>query len=98
MADHVLSGPDGAPGRGRPVAGAESSQDRDEPSPLLAEHVEQVLGIELASAVGPQDHGHALSLPDGPPGAARYGGRPSGDGIYVSLIRAFRRSNCPASR
>src|SRR5215813_6841260 len=60
MADHVLRGPDGAPGGSRPVAGAEASQDRDEPSPLLAEYVEQVLGIELASAVGSQDHSHAL--------------------------------------
>src|ERR1700749_4211290 len=98
MADHVLSGPDGAPGRGRPVAGAESSQDREETSTLLAERVEQVLGNDLASAVGPQDHGHALSLPDGPPGAARYGGRPSGGGIWGPLIPAFRSSACPASR
>ena len=40
VADDVVRGPVGAPGRGGPVVGAESLQDRDEPSPLLAEYLD----------------------------------------------------------
>ena len=54
MADDVVRGPVGAPGRGSPVVRTESLQDRDEPLPLLAEHLEQVLWIEVARAPGPQ--------------------------------------------
>ena len=54
VADDVVRGPVGAPGRGSPVVGSEPSQDRDEPLPLLAEHLDQVLWIEVARALGPQ--------------------------------------------
>ena len=44
----------GAPGGGSPVLGPESSQDRDEPVPLLAEHLQQAARVEAALALGPQ--------------------------------------------
>jgi hypothetical protein len=50
VADHVVRGPVGAAGRGSPVIGTESLEDRDEPSPLPAEHVQQVPWIEVALA------------------------------------------------
>ncbi len=49
-----MRGPFGAPGRGSPVVGTESSQDRNEPLPLLAEHLEQATWIEVAGAPGAQ--------------------------------------------
>jgi hypothetical protein len=49
-----MRGPAGTPGRGSPVAGTEALEDRGEPVPLLAEHVEQVLWIEVALAQGLQ--------------------------------------------
>jgi hypothetical protein len=60
VADDVLRGPVGAPGRGGPVAGTESLQNRDESLPLLLEHVEQVLWIEVAGALGAQQQDHVL--------------------------------------
>jgi hypothetical protein len=52
VADDLVRGPLSTPGRGSPVVGAESLQDRDEPLPLPAEHVEQVLRVEVAGALG----------------------------------------------
>jgi hypothetical protein len=54
VADDVVRGQVGAPGRGSPVAGTETPQDRDEPLPLLAEHLEPVRWIDVAHALGPQ--------------------------------------------
>src|SRR4029077_5686176 len=53
-ADEVLRGPVGAPGRGRPVVRTKLPQDLGEPLPLLTEHLEKVLWVELACARGPQ--------------------------------------------
>src|SRR5262249_58808134 len=39
---------------GSPIIGPEPSQDRDEPLPLPAEHLEQVAWVEVARALGPQ--------------------------------------------
>src|SRR4029077_20642054 len=60
VADDVVRGPGGAPGRGGPVTGTESLEDRGEPPQLPGEHVEQVPRIELAGALGPQQQGHAF--------------------------------------
>jgi hypothetical protein len=74
VADHIVSGPASAPGGGSPVAGTESVQYGDEPLPLFAEHVEQVLRVKVALAPGPQDQ---LA---GPYGGARNIGWPVGRG------------------
>ncbi len=42
VADHVVRGPVGAARRDSPVIGIKSLEDRGEPLPLLAEHVQQV--------------------------------------------------------
>jgi Ammonium Transporter Family len=44
----------GAAGRGRPVIGTKSLEDRDEPLPLPPEHVQHVLWIEVARSRGLQ--------------------------------------------
>src|SRR5262249_28422948 len=55
VADDSVRGPVGAPGRGGPVAVAESLQRRGERSPLLTEHLDQVLGVKVACTRGPQE-------------------------------------------
>jgi ABC-type phosphate/phosphonate transport system substrate-binding protein len=45
-----MSGPFATPRRGRPVVGTESPKHLDEPLPLLAEHLEKMLGIQVAFA------------------------------------------------
>ena len=54
VTDNVVCGPVSAPGRGNPVGATKSLEDRDEPLPLLAEHVQQVLRVEVAHARGLQ--------------------------------------------
>jgi hypothetical protein len=55
VADHVVRRPIGASGRASPVIGAEPAQDRGEPLPLRAEHVEQLLWSDAAWPPGPQE-------------------------------------------
>lgn len=46
----VVHRPVGTPGRGSPVIWTEFPQDRDEPSPLLTEHLEDLLRVQVARA------------------------------------------------
>src|SRR5262249_5481637 len=55
VADDVVRRPVGAPRRRSPVLGTESSQDRGEPLPLRGPYVEQVLRIDVARPLGPQE-------------------------------------------
>ena len=54
MPDNVLRRPVGTAGRGCPIVGTESFDDRDEPLALLDEHVEQALRIDFALTRRPQ--------------------------------------------
>src|SRR5262249_22786464 len=63
MADNLVRGPVGAPGGGGPLASTEPLQDRDEPVPLLAEHLQQARWIEIARAPGPQEQPAGQAFP-----------------------------------
>jgi len=61
VANYVVRAPLGTPGRRGPIIGAEPSEDRGEPPPLLGEHLQQVPWAEVARARGPQQQ---LAWPD----------------------------------
>jgi hypothetical protein len=54
MTDDLVSGPVAAPGRSRPVVGTKAIEDRHEPLPLIAEHIDQMLWIDFTLALGLQ--------------------------------------------
>ena len=62
VANDVVRGPAGTPRRRSPVVGTKSPEDRDEPLPLLTEHLKKVLWVELARARGPQEQRARLDL------------------------------------